>query len=208
MAMQPTGPESPSWKGGRSIASNGYILVKVGKSHHLSDVRGYAYEHRVVAEKKIGRRLRRGEVVHHIDHKKTNNHPSNLKVYKSIAHHFVEHRREGSALRLPGQKNRLVQCACRCGQRFRKFDESGRPRKYVSGHNPSHSPTMDGILKVLALGRLHRLEVVSRLGGSLHAAIVGLSKMKKRGLVESIGGGFWRLGNAPRVPRTQEFPRA
>lgn len=43
------------WKGGRSIASNGYVLVRVGKKHHLADVRGYAYEHRIVAEQKLGR---------------------------------------------------------------------------------------------------------------------------------------------------------
>lgn len=48
------GQPPTNWKGGRSIASNGYMLVRVGLSHHLADVRGYAYEHRLVAEQKIG----------------------------------------------------------------------------------------------------------------------------------------------------------
>ena len=42
------------WKGGRSIASNGYVLIRVGVEHHLSDVRGYAYEHRILAEQIVG----------------------------------------------------------------------------------------------------------------------------------------------------------
>jgi hypothetical protein len=47
------GPKNGFWKGGKSIASNGYMLIRVGVNHHLSDVRGYAYEHRLVAEQKI-----------------------------------------------------------------------------------------------------------------------------------------------------------
>src|SRR4051812_41815968 len=46
--------DNPNWRGGRSIASNGYIIVRVGVGHHLADVRGYAYEHRLVAEQKLG----------------------------------------------------------------------------------------------------------------------------------------------------------
>lgn len=40
---------------GRSIASNGYVLIWVGRDHPLADVRGYAYEHRLVASQTIGR---------------------------------------------------------------------------------------------------------------------------------------------------------
>lgn len=42
------GPDNPNWRGGRSVASNGYMLVRAGVGHHLADVRGYAYEHRLV----------------------------------------------------------------------------------------------------------------------------------------------------------------
>lgn len=65
------GPTNSNWRGGRSLASNGYILLRVGVGHLLADVRGYAYEHRVVAEAKLGRRLRKGEHVHHVDGDKT-----------------------------------------------------------------------------------------------------------------------------------------
>jgi hypothetical protein len=123
------------WKGGRSIASNGYVLIKVGTEHHLADVRGYAYEHRVVAEQKLGRRLLPGEVVHHRDGDKQNNAPENLEVCADIAEHQLEHRKPGSNLRKPREPNPLISCACGCGAEFQRFDNSRRPRRFVPGHN-------------------------------------------------------------------------
>jgi hypothetical protein len=40
------------------------------------------------AEKKIGRKLKSGEVVHHKDGNPLNNSPSNLKVYKNQSQHM------------------------------------------------------------------------------------------------------------------------
>ena len=123
------------WKGGRSVASNGYVLLRVGKEHHLSDVRGYAYEHRVVAEEKLGRRLRPGEIPHHVNGIKTDNRPENIEVVVSGFHHRVMHRKRSSGRRLPSQTNDAVACACGCGTVLQRFDKFGRPRRYVSGHN-------------------------------------------------------------------------
>jgi HNH endonuclease len=55
------------------------------------------HEHRVVAEKKLGRRLRPGETVHHKDHNKRNNDPKNIEVFKSQAEHARFHMRERHA---------------------------------------------------------------------------------------------------------------
>lgn len=126
--------KNPNWRGGRSIASNGYVLVRVGIAHHLADVRGYAYEHRLVAEQKLGRRLRRGEIPHHIDGNRQNNIPENIEVMPSHHHHRREHAIRKD-LRAPGQANTFVSCACGCGHKFRHFDRAGRPRRFVSGHN-------------------------------------------------------------------------
>lgn len=43
-------------------------------------------EHRVVAERKIGRRLQPGEIVHHIDGNPRNNAPENLQVMTQAEH--------------------------------------------------------------------------------------------------------------------------
>ena len=129
------GVKNGMWKGGRSIASNGYVLIRVGPLHHLADVRGYAYEHRINAEEKLGRKLFPKEQVHHIDGNKTNNSKDNLEVVLSIAEHRVKHRKSGSNLRLPGEPNPKILCACGCKSRFLVYDASGRPRFFVSGHN-------------------------------------------------------------------------
>lgn len=134
MGVVHPGPLNPNWRGGRSTASNGYVLVRVGVGHHLADVRGYAYEHRMVAERSMGRRLLPHEIVHHIDGNPTNNTPCNLAVL-SRGDHMVEHRRVGFTLRLPGEANPTIACACGCGSQFEKYDRAGRPRRYVSGHN-------------------------------------------------------------------------
>jgi hypothetical protein len=128
------GSENGQWKGGRSIASNGYVLIRVGPEHHLADVRGYAYEHRLVAEEKLGRRLGPGEIVHHINHDKKDNRPGNLEIVADAAQHRVHHRTNTSK-RKPGEPNPEIGCACGCGTSFPKFDASNRPRRFVSGHN-------------------------------------------------------------------------
>lgn len=135
MASHLKGPENPNWKGGKVIASNGYVLIRVGTDHHLSDVRGYAYEHRVVAEKKIGRKLKRGEQVHHINRQKQDNRPENIEVMKGVKEHRSAHRSPASKQRVPGEENYRIACECGCGEVFSKFDTNGRLRRFVSGHN-------------------------------------------------------------------------
>lgn len=193
MAAQ-CGPKNPFWKGGMVLASNGYILIRVGTGHHLSDVRGYAYEHRIVAEKKSGRRLNGGEVVHHINGDRKDNRPSNLAIVNGNAEHFVHHRKSGKKLRLPGEENNTISCACGCGETFLRFDDTGRPRKYVSGHNPMYAPVQDAIRKVLENGPSTR-SLISSIAKINSPKLVSttLNKMKNNGTVEMVGNRFWRL---------------
>ena len=111
----------PNFKGGRIIDPRGYALVYVGKGHHLADVRGYAYEHRIVAEKKLGRRLRRGEEVHH-EKSNSDNDPADLTVAKNRAAHNGW--RAGVRSALGNRKCAAYRWVCEgrrtCGRRARK----------------------------------------------------------------------------------------
>lgn len=61
---------------------------KLGMGEKASYPKYYGqHEHRVVAEIKIGRPLKSGEVVHHIDHDINNNDPDNLMVFANQSDH-------------------------------------------------------------------------------------------------------------------------
>lgn len=49
------------------------------------------HTHRIVAEQILGRPLKPGEVVHHIDRNKRNNNPNNLMVFASQREHAEWH---------------------------------------------------------------------------------------------------------------------
>lgn len=179
---------------GRSLASNGYVLIRVGKAHPLADVRGYAYEHRLVASKTIGRWLLPTEQVHHRNEIKTDNAPGNLEVHAGLAEHRVRHRRLDKGRRLPGEPNPNVQCGCGCGARFLRFDEWGRPRVFVSGHNPPGEGLSADIVGLLERHAkpLPRRAIASALAVPGDRISVALSRLKRLGRVAN-SRREWRL---------------
>lgn len=64
---------------GRSLKQSGYYEITMGANKGR-------LEHVVVVESIIGRRLYHNECVHHIDHDKTNNDPSNLRLMTKSDH--------------------------------------------------------------------------------------------------------------------------
>lgn len=193
--MTRRGKENPNWRGGRTISSHGYILIRVGTDHHLADVRGYAYEHRLVAERKLGRCLMPGEMVHHLNGNKQDNQPENLSVVSSLAEHYMHHRKRQD-LRRPGELNSVIECKCGCGLAFKKYDTCGRPRQYVSGHNPFPAPAQQEILRILGLGALHRQKIANLCEKSVCNIATCLSILKKQGLVKQVSRGIWALREA------------
>lgn len=134
--MTAYGKNNAMWKGGRSVTKDGYVLIRVGKEYPGADVRGYIYEHRLVGAGIMGRPLLPQEQPHHKDRNRANNAPDNLEVTPDMAHHRLRHRKH-EGRRAPDEPNPTIECACGCGESFLKYDESGRPRRFVTGHNMS-----------------------------------------------------------------------
>jgi hypothetical protein len=82
-AMVRRGAANGQWKGGR-INDGSYIRVRVGGQ--------YRREHRLIAERALGRPLARDEVVHHINSNPLDNRPENLLICSKSYHHSLEHR--------------------------------------------------------------------------------------------------------------------
>lgn len=133
------GADNPNWRGGRVTDPRGYILIRQPE-HPRADVRGYVYEHILIAEATLGRPLLPHEEVHHDDERKSNNNPRNLIVASSAFAHHVMHRKRDDGRQKPGEANPWVSCGCGCGTLFTKFDASGRPRAFISGHNSWKTP--------------------------------------------------------------------
>lgn len=78
------------WKGGR-IRMLGYILIN-SPNHPNKNSLGYVREHRLIVEKKIGRYLKKGEVIHHINEIKDDNRIENLMLFPNESEHMKLHR--------------------------------------------------------------------------------------------------------------------
>lgn len=81
-----TGDKSSSWKGGR-LWTNGYVYLLVAHNK-------YKAEHRLMAEKALGRKLKRSEIVHHINGKRDDNRNKNFIIMSNSFHRWFEKKME------------------------------------------------------------------------------------------------------------------
>ncbi len=77
----------PHWAGGLTVDKHGYILQWC-PGHPGGDRQRKVRLHRVVMEADLGRYLRDGEVVDHIDGDTSNNHIENLRLFSTNAEHL------------------------------------------------------------------------------------------------------------------------
>lgn len=77
--------------GNRRFCGRWKYIYKVCRSHPFKDSKGYVAEHRLVMEEKLGRYLKKSEVVHHIDGDRYNNKEWNLCVFASSSDHTKFH---------------------------------------------------------------------------------------------------------------------
>lgn len=73
------------WQGGRSKVSDGYVELYMPE-HPRANRRKRVFEHIVVWENTHGRKLRKGEHVHHLNGVKDDNRPENLMAMSSLEH--------------------------------------------------------------------------------------------------------------------------
>lgn len=80
------------YKGGKYINAQGYVLIRT-LDHPNRDGHDYIRQHILVMEKKIGRYLKKGEVVHHINNNKSDNRITNLMLFKNNSEHMKFHKK-------------------------------------------------------------------------------------------------------------------
>ena len=80
----PTGDKNPNWKGGRWKTHSGWA-VSLGNG-------SFQYEHRIIAEKALGRKLKTSECIHHINCDPLDNRNCNLLICSKGYHNALHYR--------------------------------------------------------------------------------------------------------------------
>jgi len=90
------GEKSYRWNGGIKMERGYRLMIKSNRPRYLSrknnTKRRYVPEHRIIAEKALGRSLKKGECVHHINGVKDDNRNANLLICSNGYHAWL-HRR-------------------------------------------------------------------------------------------------------------------
>ena len=89
MKVSQLGNKNPCWNGGRR-KRNGYVQI-LCPGHPFADNSGYIFQHRIVVEKKLGRTLKKEEVIHHVNGNILDNRSENLRICKNHSEHLEKY---------------------------------------------------------------------------------------------------------------------
>ncbi len=81
--------QSPNWKGGKYISSDGYLMIYTKERTSKSGWDCYKKEHTLKMEEKIGRNLTKKDRVHHINGNKLDNDIDNLYLCTEPQHRIA-----------------------------------------------------------------------------------------------------------------------
>jgi hypothetical protein len=101
----------------KKFKCNGYCYI-YSPSHPRAHKTGYVMEHILLAEKKLGRPLKKEECVHHKNHKRDDNRLENLLVVPKKIHNMI-HNPRTNALRQGNKRNNTLDY-CDCGRLKKK----------------------------------------------------------------------------------------
>lgn len=127
------------WRGGAIADKHGYLLVHFPE-HPQATKAGYVRQHRLIAERLLGRPLRPGEVVDHANRDTSDNRDENLRVFPSNAEHL---RATVAGRRNLGPRERAVlmrwaiQRAERRAEAIRQVSRSGADPSLWRYHRPT-----------------------------------------------------------------------
>lgn len=83
------GKEHSGWKGGRGIKSGYWTVYNIDHPRRMGINR--VFEHILVAEKKYGKTIKKGEPIHHINFNRLDNNPDNLYLCSGHKEHMDLH---------------------------------------------------------------------------------------------------------------------
>jgi hypothetical protein len=125
---------------GDYITAAGYAY-RIARDHPRKSDGNYVFVHILMAEKALGRYLKPGEVVHHIDGNKLNNVNSNLVICPSESYHQLLHMNQ-EALDACGDANRRKCKICKKWDHIANLaaiHRKGRKNSYYYRHRQCHT---------------------------------------------------------------------